>query len=110
MTHYRLTVVRVDVPGADAKAPATMAKLAPYHRVCGRRYPGGWCDRLPDHAGPHTGDMGPHALTDETRRAWDFGDEVTQTRAVCVCGWRSAWYTDARHVEIPRRQHEEEAK
>ena len=95
------------------------AAAAPLARICGRRYtpPGceivtgiAWhCDRLPDHAGPHSGDMGAHEMEREGRLAYEFGVEVEQRRAVCACGWRSSWCADARYLADPERRHAEEA-
>ena len=49
--------------------------------------------------------MGPHVLTREARLAYEFGAEVSQTRAACSCGWRSSWFTGALYLGDPERRH-----
>jgi len=82
----------------------------PRARVCGVRYsPLGYeavtgirwyCNRLPDHAGPHDGDMGPHVIKTETRQTW-----MLQECAVCTCGWRGLFSEVSAEVRTDARWH-----
>ena len=78
-------------------------------RVCGKPYTiDRWCSLLPDHAGPHTGDMGAHVLTRESRLAFEFGTEIEQSRAICSCNWRGCWYTVETFTRLSEDRHRSE--